>query len=611
MLHDITILINFIFLIVAVWLGIYVVTRSPRSLVAWLTGLTLWSVAGLFLNMLLALNPPPLPADMPSWVPLLLPFWPEATPESGWSGWLQGWLVIPAIVLWHHATVLMRPDPMNRWRWTRVILGYVVAIAAILIHLYTPLMFSEASGDPLFLTTLKPGALYPLFISLLLVFTALCLINLLRSARSSPSLIQRKQLNILALATLIAGLTGPVALIAAAFSIPFPRVTISMLLGIPVLMLGFGVARYSALMEGRTIRRDFAYNAIAMGLVAGLYLLVTWISSQMFHVAAAVFIFLVLLSIVTHSLIDTARQSLDFFFYRGDKRSMRRNLRRLDSFVGEQELEENLSLILDTMCVSVRATYGMIISFEQFRLIQITTYQRRKRLLPVSQGDLVSDDVLHLEPGTFPSPLDDAALLIPLYADTEQLGVIILGRPVNGIRYSNTDVELLLYPSDQVADAIQDSLREKSNLAQISQIAQTQKAEFTTRPEVISVEVVDDALRNLFDFAHLGDIPLVELNLVQQQLSDNTVTHIDLGKAVHTIITQVLEKLRPEDQLPGEPVPREWHPYLILHGAYLEDRLNRDIMSQLYISEGTFNRTRRSAIRSVTRMLEEMEAALG
>jgi hypothetical protein len=57
-------------------------------------------------------------------------------------------------------------------------------------------------------------------------------------------------------------------------------------------------------------------------------------------------------------------------------------------------------------------------------------------------------------------------------------------------------------------------------------------------------------------------------------------------------------------------VPREWHPYLILHGAYLEDRLNRDIMSQLYISEGTFNRTRRSAIRSVRRMLQEMEAAL-
>lgn len=289
---------------------------------------------------------------------------------------------------------------------------------------------------------------------------------------------------------------------------------------------------------------------------------------------------------------------------------MRLNLRRLANFVGEQEVEDTLSLILDTMCASVRATYGLIISFEEYRLVQSVTYQWHKRTLPVSQGDLVSDDVLHLEPGTFPPPLEDAALLIPLYSDTEQFGAIIFGRPINGIRYSNTDVDLLLYPSDRVANAILDSSREKSYLNMLSQIAQSQQAEFTTSSEIISVDIVDDALRNLFDFSHLGDISLVELKLVHQQLPGSALTHIDRGKAVHEVLTQAVDKLRPEDQFPGEPVPREWYPYVILHGAYLEDRLNRDIMSQLYISEGTFNRTRRSAIRSVTRMLEEMEAAL-
>jgi hypothetical protein len=34
---------------------------------------------------------------------------------------------------------------------------------------------------------------------------------------------------------------------------------------------------------------------------------------------------------------------------------------------------------------------------------------------------------------------------------------------------------------------------------------------------------------------------------------------------------------------------------------------NRDIMGKLYISEGTFNRTRRTAIRSLARTLAEME----
>jgi hypothetical protein len=35
--------------------------------------------------------------------------------------------------------------------------------------------------------------------------------------------------------------------------------------------------------------------------------------------------------------------------------------------------------------------------------------------------------------------------------------------------------------------------------------------------------------------------------------------------------------------------------------------LNRDIMSKLYISEGTFSRTRRRAIRGVAKALQEME----
>jgi hypothetical protein len=44
-----------------------------------------------------------------------------------------------------------------------------------------------------------------------------------------------------------------------------------------------------------------------------------------------------------------------------------------------------------------------------------------------------------------------------------------------------------------------------------------------------------------------------------------------------------------------------------LHDAYVLGELNRDIMSKLYISEGTFNRTRRRAVRGVAKALQEME----
>jgi hypothetical protein len=362
-------------------------------------------------------------------------------------------------------------------------------------------------------------------------------------------------------------------------------------------------------MEGRTIRRDFIYNAISMGLITGLYLLVTWISSQIFNVPAAVFIFLVVLAIVTHSLIDVARQTLDFLFFNRERREMRLNLNKIASSVAEQELEESLDLMLDTMCVSVRATYGLIIIFEELRLSNLASYQWRRSRLPVSRGDLAADDVQHVEPGKYPPPLEEAALLIPLYTITDQFGAILLGRPVNGIKYSPSDIELLLYPSDQVVDVIQDSWREGEFLSKITQFAETQQPAIDVPEGTVSVKIVEDALRNLFDYAHLGDTQLVKLKIVHQRLPSEAITHIDQGKAVNAILSEVIEKLRPSDQFPREPIPREWFPYYILHGAYLEDKLNRDIMSLLYISEGTFNRTRRAAIRSVTRMLEEMEAA--
>ena len=71
---------------------------------------------------------------------------------------------------------------------------------------------------------------------------------------------------------------------------------------------------------------------------------------------------------------------------------------------------------------------------------------------------------------------------------------------------------------------------------------------------------------------------------------------------------EALEQLKPSREIPQrDPLPREWYPYVILHDAYVEEIQNREIMSKLYISEGTFNRTRRAAISSLARAMAEME----
>ena len=123
---------------------------------------------------------------------------------------------------------------------------------------------------------------------------------------------------------------------------------------------------------------------------------------------------------------------------------------------------------------------------------------------------------------------------------------------------------------------------------------------------------VEDALRRLHDYPALGDHPLAQLAIVRQYLSSSpgsTSTLIDRGKALNKVMVQAIQKLQPEGVPPNPHTvpPREWHQFIVLYDSYVLDELNRDIMSRLYIGEGTFNRTRRRALQGVARALQDLE----
>jgi hypothetical protein len=609
MLYTFTVVVNLIALAVAIWLGIYIVTRSPRKQIAWLAGLALWCIAGYFLNILLALNPPASPAMTPLWLRPLLWFWPAGAFERGWGTWLQGWQITPAVMIWHHVTLLIRTGHMNAWRWTRVVIGYMIAIAAILGQRYTGLVYTTTSGDPLYLTTLVPGPLYPLYMLALLIFTCLSLINLIRSVRAAPTVIQRKQLNLLVAATLIAGLSIPIGFISYRLGFLMPRVVVTLLLGSAVFMIGYGVARYSALIEGRVIGRDFLYNGFVILLIAGVYMFVVWSSVVFYGVPVAALAIVIILAILSHSLVDVGRRLFDFLFYNRETRELRAQLRHLAQRAYKAEsLAENLSSALETLCRFVHATYGLILLFKDTDPQLAATYRWRHPLPDLQRNDLASDDVVQLPANRFASPLQEATLLIPLYAGEIQQGVLLMGPPENALAYAKWDVERLLEAGDRIADLIRDAQRESEHLAQLTQVVQVSPPKLNLDGEGLT-RSVEEALRNLYDYAYLSDSTLAKLKRVQTANSQFKNTHLDRGKLVYQTILEALEKLRPPGDLPREPIPRQWYPYLILHNAYLENKPNNEIMSRLYISEGTFNRTRRAAIRSLARVLSEMEVA--
>jgi hypothetical protein len=184
-----------------------------------------------------------------------------------------------------------------------------------------------------------------------------------------------------------------------------------------------------------------------------------------------------------------------------------------------------------------------------------------------------------------------------------------MGPPENALAYATSDVQRLLEAGDRIADLIRDAQRESEHLAQLTQIVQLSPPRLNPDGE-IAARSVEEALRNLYDYAYLSDCALAKLKRVQTASPDSGITHLDRGKLVYQMIRDALEKLRPPGDLPREPIPRQWYPYLILYNAYLENKPNNEIMSRLYISEGTFNRTRRAAIRSLARVLSEMEVAV-
>ena len=608
-LYQITFTVNFIALIASLWLGMYLVTRNPRVPTAWLTSLTLWSLGGLFINVLLALSPPPDPTFRPSALRFLFPFWPSGMFEQGAAAWLQGWSVAPSIAFWHHATLLMRPGKMNLWRGSRVILAYLIAIAAIALQAATQILFSVEGGDPLYLNSLQAGPLYPAFGIALIGLTIMSIINLARSAYVAPTEIVRRQLMTLLGATVFTGLIGPVSLVSSGLDLfPMPMVVMSGVLAVFVGIVGYGVARYSALVEKRTIDRDFFYNLIGIIVMVGIYTFSAWILVFAYQAPNVIVIFFPLLGVLTHAGLNAASIFLDWFFYRGETRRLRGNLHSLRRLAAESEnMKILLEQILGALCVPIKATYGLILTFEDGMARQTADYHWKGPRLELLSSLLTADDFLHLTPNHFPAPLEDAALLIPLYIESEQIGALVLGRPTNGLRYAHVDLERLLYPSDQIAEALFLSRQNTQHIEKVALLANEPPPVVPTREFSIPVNVVENALRNLFDYAYLADTPMAEMELVRSRMSAGKKTHLERGKMVQAIMLEALEQMRPGTDVPRDPPPREWYPYVILHDAYVNGKQNRDVMSRLYISEGTFNRTRRAAISSLARALVEME----
>jgi GAF domain-containing protein len=594
-LSALTSLLDFLTLAVSLWLGIYVVTRGPRSREAWLAGLTLWSLSGYFLDSFLHLNPPPARA----------------------LDWWTGWSIFFTAPLWLHLSALL--SGFKQWHRVTVWIAYTLALTLLLIELTTGMVFGELTGEPfVYAFAQRPGVLYPLLCLLLIVPPALAAAMLYWQWRPSVRLALRRQFGTLIIATLLAVAGGAYLTLSVWVGLQAPLLWGHMLLGGAVILLGYGVARYNAFGAGRASRVDFAYSALAISLAGGLYLLVTWLSNLAFGIPFAVFVFVLILVILSHSLYEWGSTALERLFYRRRYLELKANLRAFARETQGHDLPVQLGAVLETLCKSLDCTWGWIALNEdrQFVVSAVHPIGHQPRL--VDALDLAVSEI-RVSAGT---------LVVPLYTRDEQMGVIVLGERRQIRDYTDGDLDLLDSLADQVAGVVYAVRQQEAAVHHIDTLV----SEFHRREETLRAELqavldagersppthlasgvmrlrVEDALRHLHDYAYLGEHELAQLQIVEQRLDGTAlVTHLDRGRLLSELLMDVLEKLHPCGPQPKEPT-RDWVQYTILHDAYVLGELNRDIMSKLFISESSFNRARRRAVRGVARAVEEMERA--
>lgn len=619
-LEKISVLLNLLVMGLAFWLGLYIITRSPHSLTSWLAALTLFALTGHFLRNALAF-------------------------EYHGSGILISLnkLVIIVLPLWFHLTVLLLPPGaasprLARWNRIAVPLAYAYAIILIAVGLFTPDLFSPVeTGSPFLTNSRAPGSAYPFFVLLLLLGVPLTLYNLWVGRKHAPSPSLARSFDALFIATILAGLSGLYIGISTLLGIIVPTFPNDLSFGVGVVLLGYAVARYDALLEGRPIERDFLYTLLVVGALTAFYVGVTYILYLNGFVSFLTLALTILGIIAANSLYDAARSTLDRVFYHGRFLQLRANLRGLAVEAGSgKTLEKQLQQILDALCRTVDIQKGFIALRNGEEDTVVATHEANPAGEVFPAPALTTAESIGLvRPKT--KTLSEMKLLVPLYADGSQIGSLVLGARAGDEPYRDQDLDLLEDVGDQIARVIH-SLgvqsenarqlnalvtdfrgRERELQLQIQQLMDRRPSAPVPAADELNEEtlqpLVEDALRQLHDFAYLGEMPLAKLRVVDARVSAKTEnslpTFIDRGKALSDLFTALIGELRPDGPEPKatQVASREWHQYYILHDSYVLDEPNRNIMSKLYISEGTFNRTRRRALRNLTKSLQEMEVA--
>lgn len=578
MLAQATIMTNLASMALTLWLAFYLFARGFPNLIAMRVVLSLLAVSVFFLvtynNFFI---------------------------ESYGSAALLAVLLILGMTCWYSVTFqLLSISHRHKYQWMEVAI-YVLAIVTIILLIITKTSFPRQGGNELYVAQLENNPVYILYgLAQIIIFTA-SFFNLLVDKKIRLTSQGRFFLFTSAFPTLAVAY-GILALFIQ--HPPFPRLFQDFFVFSGVFMFGLSVARHQSLIERRTIFQDFPIIGLVMLVLVCFYLVIgimVGLQPQYFGLITAG-------AIITHSLYDLIREFLERARLQRDT-LLRKKLYLLENKeIDEDKLYDYLQEGMELLCKNLNTASGLIAVRKEENFLVIAS----KNSIPLGSGiseDLIKADDVFQSTGQ----VQNIEWISSAFEGKKPIALVGIGTAHAKLNYSAGELELFTEFADHVGTIVSiGNLRPKTDHEMIELV---EKANAHTRdmesiaddmletlalnPEEDLVKVVEEGLRKYSDYIILGQSPLAEW------VGAKGNSHIERGKQVQKVLSTAIETLRPSEARPPEPLPRIWYNYVVLHDAYVKGVINREVMARLYISEGTFNRIRRNAIKGVTRWLLE------
>jgi GAF domain len=514
---------------------------------------------------------------------------------------LRAVLLILGLETWYSLTYQLMPEPGRvQLRWMQIVVYLLGGVTAIML-LTTPDAFIEEQGNAVYVAHMRLGFPYLLYGAFQVVIVLGILYNLLTGERIGLTR-QGKYFLVASAFPAFAIIGGIVGL---GITPHMPRLVPDLFIFSGVFLLGISVARHQTMIERRTTIQDLPISAL---VVLGLAILYAYFALQ-WNLPLEKLSAVVAFAVLTHSVYDLAREFLERQRIRHES-TFRRQLRQLENLSpSEESLQIRLQEGMDLLCDTLDSAGGFIAIRRGENFVVIATKDSVATNSEFHPTFVDCEDISHPRSDRLP----DIAWMAPAFEGQTQVAVIAIHQPNARLDYSASDLDLLAEVADQVgtiislnnltagrADQIQQLVTESQIHAnELNSITGEMIAAISTSSDVEFVRTVEEGLRHLSDYIALGQLPLAS------QMNITGESHIECGKQLNKLLIDSIESLRPAEKRPPEPLPRVWYSYAVLHDAYVEGVPNREIMARLYISEGTFNRTRRNALRGLARMLIE------